>query len=128
MFGELTPQEIEETIYSHTHEGMKVKMMRNNPKVCFEVDILQNMANWKSVIAWGEFEELTNSAIRNHALQHLLDRILPIISSATTKISPEWPFVPADINSIKGIVFRIRLNQKTGRFENSMTPSFMSWG
>lgn len=158
MFGELTSREIEETIhsqvigrigchaddltyvvplsyaydgeyiYGHTREGLKVNMMRKNHKVCFEVDVLTNLANWKSVIAWGEFEELNNSTDRHHALQHLLDRILPVITSATTKISPEWPFIPADMNSIKGVVFRIRLKQKTGRFESNSTPSFMSWG
>ncbi len=49
-----------EYVYGHTMEGMKINMMRKNPRVCFEVDVMQNMANWKSVIAWGEFEELSS--------------------------------------------------------------------
>jgi len=32
-------------IYGHTYEGMKIRMMRENPKVCFEVEIMENMAN-----------------------------------------------------------------------------------
>jgi uncharacterized protein len=39
-------------IYGHSAEGMKVRMMRANPNVCFEVDEMESMANWRSVIAW----------------------------------------------------------------------------
>jgi len=105
-------------IYCHTDEGMKITLMRKNPKVCFQVDNMQNMAHWQSVIAWGEFEELTLPEPRNAALKKLVERVLPLISSETTHLSPHWPFPPDDISSIKGIVFRIRLNEKTGRFEN----------
>lgn len=106
-------------IYGHTYEGMKIRMMRENPKVCFEVEIMENMANWKSVIAWGEFEELTDSEKRKKATQELLDRTLPIITSETVKITPHWPFPPTDLNKVNGIVFRIKLTEKTGKFEKS---------
>jgi nitroimidazol reductase NimA-like FMN-containing flavoprotein (pyridoxamine 5'-phosphate oxidase superfamily) len=45
-----------EYIYGHSFEGMKLNMMRENPKVCFQVDNMHNMANWQSVVAWGEFD------------------------------------------------------------------------
>ena len=48
-------------IYAHSHEGTKLNMMRHNPEVCFEVDNITDMANWKSVIAWGRFDELSGS-------------------------------------------------------------------
>ncbi len=115
-------------IYGITQEGMKMDMMRKNRQICFEVDTMQNMANWESVISWGEFEELTQDTERQAALQILHGRILPLISSAKAKLSPEWPFAPSDINDIKGIVFRILLKRKTGRFENNTIPSFISWG
>jgi len=106
-------------IYGHTYEGMKIEMMRENPKVCFEVDNMENMANWKSVICWGEFEELTNSDERKTGIQKLLDRVLPLITSETVQITPHWPFPPTDFNRINGIIYRIRLHEKTGRFENN---------
>ena len=46
-----------EFIYCHTEEGKKMNMMRHNSKVCFEVDDLKNMANWRSVVIEGVFEE-----------------------------------------------------------------------
>ncbi|MBL7737406.1 MAG: pyridoxamine 5'-phosphate oxidase family protein [Chitinophagaceae bacterium] len=106
-------------IYVRAGEGMKVNMMRKNPKVCFQVDQMENMANWRSVIAWGVFEELSDPELRNHALEQLASRIYPLISSETVHLSREWPFKPADMASIKGVVFRILIDQKTGRFENS---------
>ena len=104
-------------IYCHTRDGMKVQMMRQNPNVCFEVESFADMANWQTVIAWGIYEELSNDSERNEALQCLLNRVLPPVSSQTTHLSPSWPFPPAHLNEIKGVVFRISLLKKTGRFE-----------
>src|SRR5581483_7255296 len=77
-------------LYGHGYEGMKMDMMRKNPKVCFETDAMENMGNWKSVIAWGEFEELTDPEERKKGIQQLLDRTLPIITSKTVQITPHW--------------------------------------
>ena len=117
-----------EYIYGHTFEGMKVNMMRKNPKVCFQADKMKDrdMANWQSVIAWGEFEELKQPDERRLALQKLNDRKLPLISSETMHLSTQWPFLPEDAESIKGIVYRIRLKEKTGRFEKSNNSSFFA--
>jgi uncharacterized protein len=105
-------------VYVHTLEGMKVQMMRKNPNICFEVDHLKDMANWKTVIAWGKFEELKDEPVRTAALKKLHERILPMVSSVTTHLSPDWPFEPNDYKVIQGIVFRIKLTKKTGKFEN----------
>ncbi|MDC1504172.1 pyridoxamine 5'-phosphate oxidase family protein [Winogradskyella sp.] len=43
-------------VYGHTKEGLKIEMMRKNPSVCFEVDVMENMSNWRSVIAWGNLK------------------------------------------------------------------------
>jgi nitroimidazol reductase NimA-like FMN-containing flavoprotein (pyridoxamine 5'-phosphate oxidase superfamily) len=113
-------------IYGHTYEGMKISMMRENPKVCFEVDIMENMADWRSVIAWGEFEELNDPEERKKGIQILLDRTLPIITSSTVQITPHWPFPPDDFNKVKGIVYRIKLNEKTGRFEKNEADVYLA--
>jgi nitroimidazol reductase NimA-like FMN-containing flavoprotein (pyridoxamine 5'-phosphate oxidase superfamily) len=98
-------------------------MLRTNPKVCFQVEEFKNMADWKSVIAFGEFEELTDPEERSKGMQVLLDRTLPLLSSQTTHLGTYWPFRPEDLNSIPGVVFRLRLADKTGRFERpDVTP------
>lgn len=115
-------------VYGHTREGMKINIMRKNTAVCFEVEEMKDMANWKSVIAWGRFEEVTEPAQRKTGLQLLIDRVLPLISSETTHLSPLWPFPVCDVNTIKGIVFRIALEKKTGRFEANTDTSFYGYG
>ena len=111
-------------VFVRSFEGKKIEIMRNNPKVCFEVDETQNMANWKSVIGWGEFEELTDKAERNRALKILIDRQLPLLTSDMSHLGDIWPFPPADLDTIKGVVFRILLKEKTGRYEKSgISPS-----
>jgi nitroimidazol reductase NimA-like FMN-containing flavoprotein (pyridoxamine 5'-phosphate oxidase superfamily) len=112
-----------EYIYCHTREGLKLDMMRRHPIVCFEVDHLQNMANWQSVIAHGRFEELNDLALKKEALERLNGRVLPLVSSETTHLSKDWPFAPADATKIDGVTFRIRLEEKTGRFEKSPAPA-----
>jgi uncharacterized protein len=111
-------------IYGRTFEGMKISMMRKSPKVCFEVDDTRNLANWQSVVSWGEFEELKGNMERAEGLHKIFDRVLPIISSETMHITPQWPFPVDNMNEIDGIVYRIRLSEKTGRFEKSPDENF----
>jgi nitroimidazol reductase NimA-like FMN-containing flavoprotein (pyridoxamine 5'-phosphate oxidase superfamily) len=113
-----------EFIYARTFEGLKLSMMRKNPNVCFQIDEMENMANWKSVVTWGTFEELNNEEERNDGLQKLIARILPEISSETVKLSPEWPFPTDDYTKIEGIVFRIRITEKSGRFEAADSQAY----
>jgi len=114
-------------IYGRALEGLKTQMMRKSPAVCVEVENMQDMANWKSVIAWGNYEELKTSKERNEALLKLHQRILPLVSSEMTVLSKEWPFSPEDPNAIRGLVFRICLEKKTGRFEMNNATSNPSW-
>jgi nitroimidazol reductase NimA-like FMN-containing flavoprotein (pyridoxamine 5'-phosphate oxidase superfamily) len=64
-------------VYGHSGLGLKVRMMRANPAVCFEVDRIISQSNWQSVIAWGSYEELRgNDAI--DGIERLLVRLRPL--------------------------------------------------
>ena len=104
-------------IYMRSFEGMKLAMMRKNPNVCLQVDKMVDMADWKSVIIWGVFEELSDVKEREKGLTVLLSRILPTIVSDMAKLSPEWPFPTKDLKGIDGIVYRIHIKEMTGRCE-----------
>ncbi|HEY5368959.1 MAG TPA: pyridoxamine 5'-phosphate oxidase family protein [Hanamia sp.] len=104
-------------IYIRSFEGMKLAMMRKNPNVCFQVDKMESMADWESVIIWGNFEELTDAKEREKGLKILLSRILPNVSTNMVKMTPEWPFPTNDFNRIDGIVYRIHITEITGRCE-----------
>lgn len=100
-------------IYAHSIEGMKVHMMRENPHVCFEVDSMDGMANWKSVIASGVFEELHGAAAR--------DYFAWLASELETRIDgPPGETVHPKNGDARGVVYRIVLEEKTGRFERRL--------
>jgi nitroimidazol reductase NimA-like FMN-containing flavoprotein (pyridoxamine 5'-phosphate oxidase superfamily) len=45
-------------LYGFSTAGQKIEWMRENPKVCVEVDEVISQNNWSSVVAVGRFEEL----------------------------------------------------------------------
>lgn len=110
-------------IYCHTHEGLKTQIMRGHPNVCFEVEEMTDMANWKSVILQGKYVELHKPAEIAQAMEILLKRYLPMVSSETTHLGKHWPFHPDDAMEIDGITFKIIIKEKYGRFESGDSTS-----
>jgi|SRR6218665_69635 len=106
-------------IYAYTQEGLKMSMLRANKKVCFQVDNTRDLSNWQSAICWGEVEELTSSEDRVAALQILNTRNFPVAITQKMRINTEWPFNAAKIGEINGVFFRIRIEEKSGRYERT---------
>ncbi|MDI3285511.1 MULTISPECIES: pyridoxamine 5'-phosphate oxidase family protein [Polyangium] len=102
-------------VYSHTSEGLKLAMMRENPEVCVEVEKIDGPAHWRSVIAWGTFEELTGRDAA-HALQVLLERYFSREASETAR-GPLGPHRQGAVHP-DAHLYRIHLTEKTGRFED----------
>lgn len=101
-------------IYSHTLSGKKLKMMRANPKVCVQVEDVTSLFNWRSVIAWGHFEELkregeeAEQAIR--LLKYKIAELNPYKNASSLEVEFE-----AQLSEAK--VFRIKIDKVTGREE-----------
>jgi uncharacterized protein len=107
-----------ECIYGHAAEGMKLRMLRANSQVCFQVDRMENLANWVSVIVWGEFGELAGDA-EKEAMRLFLDRMEPLQASETA-LSPHRAPGGAPALDLQGqlmVFYRIRLTERSGRFE-----------
>jgi len=108
-------------IIAHSCEGMKIKMMRRNSDVCFEVDEIKNASSWKSVIAWGEYQELTEERSRYQAMKLFVQRMLhlKITKSDTISHSTEnTGNITLHSSNQRSVIYRIVLTEKTGRFEN----------
>jgi nitroimidazol reductase NimA-like FMN-containing flavoprotein (pyridoxamine 5'-phosphate oxidase superfamily) len=105
------------SVYFHSNEGLKIRMMRANPSICFEVDVVFDLANWQSVIAWGQFEELTGeAAVRG--LELVMQGLLPFITGETTTPSHGLPSSPhLEKLRTEVLVGRLTLTEITGRFE-----------
>ena len=108
-----------EYLYFHTNEGLKTQIMRENPKVCFEVDQVTDLCNWQSVIVNGIFEELkTKDAV--NALRHLNNRLAPLRTSETFRPIYGLKGVHSRGDSdLKLVVFRIRIERMSGKYEKS---------
>jgi uncharacterized protein len=103
-------------IYAHSKEGEKIKMMRKNPNVCFEVDVMDNMVNWRSVILWGEYEELKGLTAQEKGMKVLTDRLMPLVASESVHVHQSMR--PQIVEKeVKAIVYRIKIKESTGRFE-----------
>ena len=92
------------SIFAVTTEGQKVTMMRDNPRVCVEVDEYDTdgRGSWRSVIAYGEYEEFGGDDVET-ALAALRDAF--------------GRAAPAESRELgQGVVaFRIRLRELSGR-------------
>lgn len=136
-------------IYGHTKDGLKIRMMRKNPNVCFEVDWMKDMSNWKSVILHGTFEEL-KGADANNGLEIMMKSIMSKLDSKHLLTQKEVeekqpnsqdylgtenlaflhsflsPFLHSKNNEIfELIVYRIKINEATGKFgDNKKSNSY----
>jgi uncharacterized protein len=89
-----------------TTEGRKTAMLRENPRVCVEVDEYDadGKGSWRSVIAHGTYEELAGEAI-DPALGLMRERFART-AGRTAKPRPIGPGV---------VVLRIALDEVSGR-------------
>ena len=101
-----------ERVIIHSAEGQKLRIMRAHPEVCFEVEHVENLGNWQSVIAWGRFEELEDAEALG-AMNLLVEKVRPQIASETMQPTRD----PSSRTVFRPVVYGIRLREKTGRFE-----------
>lgn len=101
-------------VYAHSADGLKIRTMRANPSVCFEVEHLLDLAHWSCVVAWGTYEELSGRD-EERASTLLLARFGSAPTSATALRHPRIHRVAQE--GSRTTLFRLRLSEKTGRFE-----------
>ncbi len=89
-----------EAVYAHSGPGRKLDFMRAQPLVTFEVDEATAPDRWRSVIAEGMFEEITEENARHAALRIIYPEPSPL---------PELGAFT--------VVYRIRLTGRSGRYE-----------
>ena len=88
-----------EAAYAVGPVGQKIRIMREQPLVSFEVDTAEAEDRWQSAVAEGMYEELSSPDARELGLQVIFgDR--------------ERPFIPDS-----HVVYRVVFSAKTGRFE-----------
>jgi nitroimidazol reductase NimA-like FMN-containing flavoprotein (pyridoxamine 5'-phosphate oxidase superfamily) len=98
-----------ESALVHSLPGRKILAMRANPRVCLQVDDFEDELRWKSVLAFGNYEEISNRDERAHAMGRLLARF--------PQLTPVESIIAEDAGTPDPIVFRIRIDKMTGLCE-----------
>lgn len=110
---------LEDYILCHSRGGMKIDIMRKNPSVCFQVDEVQDYTHWKSLIAWGNYEEIKDKEGIKSAQRHFIDESLNIKFSLSSKPPSDEP----DNRRIEKpsftelVFYKINITEVTGRYE-----------
>jgi uncharacterized protein len=99
-----------EAIYVHSLPGTKIESMRKHPQVCVQVDRIDGMTSWRSVVAWGKYDELHGEQARS-ALTLLVERLIP--RGVPSNVAD--PFAPPSMAD-RAILFRVQLDERVGRF------------
>jgi nitroimidazol reductase NimA-like FMN-containing flavoprotein (pyridoxamine 5'-phosphate oxidase superfamily) len=93
-------------IYSHSLPGRKIDALHAQPRACLQVDMIESDVEWRSVIAYGTFEEVKLPSERIGILGKLLSRF--------PKLTPVESVVAQDAAAPDPVVFRIRVDRITG--------------
>jgi len=99
----------DESIYSHSLPGRKLEALRAHPRACLQVDEIEDDLNWRSAIAYGNFEEIRVPSDRRSILSKLLARF-PLLT-------PVESVMVSDAAAPDSVVFRIRIDRLTGMAE-----------
>jgi hypothetical protein len=95
-------------VYLHSLPGKKVNALRANPRVCLQVDEIKDEYRWRSVIAYGIYEEISDEKMREEILIKLFNR-LPNMTPVESRLAKGLK---------ETIVFRIKVEEITGVEEN----------
>lgn len=98
-----------EHVLVHSLPGRKISAMRENPRVCLQVDEIDDELSWKSVMAFGHYEEITDADERSYAMNRLLSNF--------PRLTPVESVMADDAGTPAPIVFRIRLDKLSGLCE-----------
>ena len=99
----------EECVYSHSLPGLKIDALRKDPRACLQVDEVESELHWKSVLAFGRYEEVKPNE-RSDVINKLLQRF-PMLTPVESALAYDGGPQPV-------IVFRIRIERVTGLSED----------
>lgn len=97
----------DECAYVHSLPGRKVDALRESPRACLQADDIKNEVAWRSVLAYGSYEEIENADERERVLESFKKRfpLLTPVESVSARAGEASPEV---------VVFRIRLDRIDG--------------
>ena len=99
--------------YGYSLLGAKIDAMSNRPDVCVEVDRVDDLANWESVVARGLYETLDGAAAVD-AVARIADRMRTVAHADLASRAAGQTYVERSGGA--GIAYRIRITAVHGRW------------
>jgi nitroimidazol reductase NimA-like FMN-containing flavoprotein (pyridoxamine 5'-phosphate oxidase superfamily) len=96
-------------IYLYTTEGKKYEIIKENPRVCIQVESVEDNRNWVSVIVQGEAMQVSNEEERDLALKLILD----VNPTLTPAVSIRW--MDSWVRENIEVIYRVTPLEMTGR-------------
>lgn len=93
-------------IYSHSLPGHKIDLLRSHPRACLQVDEIENGFEWRSALAFGNYQEIRSPDERRAVLTKLLARF-PLLT-------PVESVMAMDASGPESIVYCICVDRITG--------------
>lgn len=105
------------SIISYSSKGHKIDAMRKNIFVSLEVDEIESLSKWKTVLVHGEFEELKGPDAKSQ-LHEFSEGVKNLINDRKEK---ELQFIhefssKSGLDEGSPIVYRIKIVQMSGKF------------
>jgi nitroimidazol reductase NimA-like FMN-containing flavoprotein (pyridoxamine 5'-phosphate oxidase superfamily) len=97
-------------LFSFSAVGKKIEWMRENPKVCLEIEDIDDQFHWTTVVVFGRYDEIDDSPEQIDSRRRALDLF---------QQRAEWWLPGAakvgDREHHSVVVYRIHVNAVTGR-------------
>lgn len=105
-------------VLSYAKEGHKIEAMRENPTVSFQVDDISSIQKWRSVQAYGVFQELESNTAKDQ-----LHRFFEGVQDTIASLKSEHPKFIQDFSTRlqqtgMPLVYRIAITNIVGKVRN----------
>ena len=77
-------------IYIYTTEGKKYEIIKANPRVCLQVESVNDIRDWRSVIAYGEARPVADEEERRLALSLILETNPALTPAVSIRWMDSW--------------------------------------
>ena len=101
----------ERCLYSFSTAGKKIEWMRDNPKVCVEVDAITDQYQWTTVLVTGRYEEIDLSEQQQTARQ----RAMQFFQQRPLWWLPGGAKLASGVEHDAAVVYRIHVASMSGR-------------
>ena len=101
----------EKCLYGFSTLGRKIEWMRENPKVCVEVDAISDQHQWTTVLVMGRYEELDASEAKKRERR----RALGLFQEQSRWWLPASAKLSSGVEHASAVVYRIQISSISGR-------------